>query len=98
MHRSSSVCLQLLRHTISTQSEHNGNISLESLLYGSNEWLSFLGSRTLHFIIPSNRNSQGDSLHRHTLSGTYMELAVLRNVGVQTHNSHITDFFPCWFL
>jgi len=75
------------------QDEHNGNISLDLLFYGSTERYNFLGDRTLHFIIHS-LSSQGDIPHPRKLSMTYRELAVLTNVEGQTDNFHTTDFFP----
>jgi len=60
---SSSECAQLPWFNVSTQAEHNGNISLELLLHGITALYSFVTGRTLHFISPPYPNSDGDSLH-----------------------------------
>ena len=57
---------------VSAQAEHNGNISLEFLLYVNTRWYSFLRGRTLHFTIPS-LSTQGDSLHPRTIAGDILE-------------------------
>ena len=68
IHLSSSVCIHLPWVIVAAEAEHNGNISLELLLYGSTGWHSFLGGRTLNFIYHTYPNIQGDSLHSNTLS------------------------------
>ena len=75
IHLSSSVCVQLPWFIVSAQAEHNLNISLDLLLYGSTGWYIFLGGRTLHFIISSlSKQSRGQSAHTSLsgdLQGTY---------------------------
>ena len=44
---------------VSAQAEHNGNISLEWLIYGNTGWYCFLGGRTLYVIIPSLSKQSG---------------------------------------
>ena len=95
IHLYSSVCVQLPWFIASAQAEHNGNISLWLFLYGSTGWYSFLGGRTLHFIIPLPIQTVRETIcTRIHFRVTNKELAVLTNVGVQTDNVHITDFFP----
>ena len=57
---------------------------------------SFLGGGYLHLIIPSlPKQSVCTNVH---FRETHAKLAVLTDVGVQTDNIHIMDFFPCLSL
>ena len=89
--------LYILSSSVCVQAEHNGNISLELLLYGSTGWYRFLGSSpyisSFHYSLPIHTVRGKVCTHVH-FRVNYREIAVLRTVGVQTDIIHITDFFP----
>jgi len=99
IHRSFPECVQWQWFMASAHAEHNGNISLELLLYGRTGLYSFLEGKTLHFIIPSlSKQSRGQSAPTYTSGWPTGNFPYLRMQG----NSLITSTYricsPCLTL
>ena len=93
--RSSSECVQRPWFIVWAQAEHKGNISLELDVYGRTGWYSFLGGKTLHFIIPSlSRQSGGAACTHIHFRVAYRKLSIFTNIRVQSNHIHIVNFFP----